>query len=47
LIEGRPGRRESENDAAAAREDLGWNTTVDVIEYIKEFVRNTARDGTS
>jgi UDP-glucose 4-epimerase len=47
LIEGRPGRRESENDAAAAREDLGWNTTVDVIEYIKEFVRNTARDGAS
>jgi UDP-glucose 4-epimerase len=47
LIDGRPGRRESENDAAAAREDLGWNTTVDVIEYIKEFVRNTARDGAS
>jgi len=47
LIEGNPGRHESVNDAAAAREELGWNTTVDVIEYIQEFVRNTPRGGTS
>lgn len=43
LVDGRPGRTESANDAIAAREELGWDTTVDVIDYIKEFVRDHPR----
>jgi UDP-glucose 4-epimerase len=43
MVEGRPGRKESENDASAAREDLGWDTTVDVIDYVKAFVQRTPR----
>lgn len=43
MVDGRPGREESENDAGKAREELGWETTVDVIDYIKAFVRDHPR----
>lgn len=39
LIDGYPGRAESENDPTKAREELGWEPTVDVMDYIQEFVR--------
>jgi hypothetical protein len=43
LVDGHPGRGGSENDPTAARDDLSWETTVDVIDYIKRFVRDTPR----
>jgi UDP-glucose 4-epimerase len=39
VIDGYPGRMESENDPTKAREELGWHPTVDVMDYIGEFVR--------
>ena len=45
MVDGRPGREESENDADKAREELSWETTVDVIDYIKAFVRDHPRRG--
>jgi UDP-glucose 4-epimerase len=38
-VEGYPGREESENDAFKEREELGWQTTVDIMDYIREFVK--------
>jgi UDP-glucose 4-epimerase len=43
LIEGYPGRAESSNDPTKAREELGWEPTVDVMDYIKDFVREHPR----
>ncbi len=40
-IEGYPGRSESGDSPTKAREELGWETTVEVIDYIKEFIKNT------
>lgn len=37
MIDGYPGRAESGEAPQKAREELGWDTTVDVIDYIKEF----------
>ena len=36
-IEGSPGRSESGDAPAKAREELGWETTVDILDYIKDF----------
>jgi UDP-glucose 4-epimerase len=38
-INGYPGRGESDVVLTKAREELGWVTTVDVLEYIKKFVQ--------
>lgn len=37
-IDGNPGRAESGEAPDKARTELGWDTTVDVLDYIKEFV---------
>jgi UDP-glucose 4-epimerase len=37
-IEGYPGRRESGEVPTKARDQLGWDTTIDVLDYIKAFV---------
>jgi UDP-glucose 4-epimerase len=37
-IDGYSGRHESEEAPDKARQELGWNTTVDILDYIKEFV---------
>jgi UDP-glucose 4-epimerase len=42
-VEGYPGREESANDASKAREELGWKTTVDIMDYIREFVKEHPR----
>ena len=36
--DGKPGRLESGEAPTKAREELGWDTTVDILDYIKEFV---------
>lgn len=41
--DGYPGRVESGEAPNKAREELGWETTVDIIDYIKEFVKNHPR----
>jgi|RhiMethySRZTD1v2_1073278.scaffolds.fasta_scaffold137606_2 UDP-glucose 4-epimerase len=43
IIEGYPGRTESANDATKAREELGWEPTMDVMDYIRDFVRSHPR----
>ncbi len=40
LIDGSPGRAESGDVIERAREELKWETTVDVMDYISEFVAN-------
>jgi len=37
-VDGQPGRTESGNAPDKAREELGWETTVDVMDYIKDFI---------
>ena len=43
LVDGYPGREESENDTSKARDELGWHTTVDIMDYIKAFVKEHPR----
>ncbi len=43
LVDGYSGREESANDTSKAREELGWATTVDVMDYIREFVKDHPR----
>ncbi len=43
LVDGYPGRQESGEAPNKARDELGWTTTVDIIEYIKCFVENHPR----
>ncbi len=38
MIEGNPGRTESGNAPDKARTELGWETTLDIMDYIKDFV---------
>jgi UDP-glucose 4-epimerase len=45
LVDGYAGREESENDLAKARDELGWAPTVDVMDYIRSFVRDHPRPG--
>jgi UDP-glucose 4-epimerase len=42
-IDGSPGRAESGKSPNKARDELGWETTVDVIDYIKDFTKNHKR----
>ncbi len=37
-IDGDPGRTESGTAPDKARQELGWETTLDVMDYIKEFI---------
>src|ERR1051325_6523924 len=38
-VDGYAGRSESANDPAKARIELGWQATIDVMDYIRDFVR--------
>lgn len=40
MIDGQPGRTESGNAPNKARTELGWETTIDVVDYIKDFISN-------
>jgi len=42
-VDGYPGRTESGDAPNKAREELGWDTTIDILDYIKEFVHNNPR----
>ena len=42
-IDGYPGRAESGEAPNKAREELGWDTTVDILDYIHDFVKNHPR----
>jgi UDP-glucose 4-epimerase len=43
LVDGYPGRMESGNDPTKARQELGWEPTADVMDYIAEFVHSHPR----
>ena len=43
MVEGYAGRAESKNDPTKAREELGWEPTVDIMDYIRNFVHNHPR----
>jgi UDP-glucose 4-epimerase len=43
IIEGYPGRAESANDTKKAREELGWEPSMDIMDYIRDFVRTRPR----
>ena len=43
MVEGYPGREESSNDPGKARTELGWRPTLDVMDYIRDFVRKHPR----
>lgn len=43
IVEGDPGRMEAANDPAKAREELRWEPTLDVMDYIRDFVRRHQR----
>lgn len=47
LVEGYPGREESANDPHKARDELGWQPTMDVIDYIQDFVKTHVRGSES
>ena len=42
-IDGNPGRTESGEAPTKAREELGWETTVDILDYIKDFIKTHPR----
>lgn len=42
-IDGYPGRSESSEMPTKARDELGWETTVDIMDYIKKFVATHPR----
>lgn len=42
-IDGYPGRAESGLSPTKARGELGWETTVDVLDYIQDFIRRHRR----
>lgn len=42
-IDGYAGRAESGDAPNKAREELGWNTTVDIMDYIKDFIAKNPR----
>ena len=39
-IDGYPGRNESMDPFRKARDELGWETTVNIMDYIKDFLEN-------
>lgn len=40
FVDGYPGRNDSGELPTKARDELGWDTTVDVIDYIRDFVKS-------
>jgi len=42
-VDGYPGRTESGDAPNKAREELGWDTTVDILDYIKDFIKTHPR----
>lgn len=42
-VEGRPGRDGAGDLPTKARQELGWETTVDILDYIQDFVRKNPR----
>lgn len=42
-IDGYPGRAESGDTPTKARDELAWTTTIDIIDYIKDFVQKHPR----
>ncbi len=42
-IEGYPGRSESGKAPSKARTELGWDTTVDIMDYINNFIKKNPR----
>ncbi|HOX96241.1 MAG TPA: NAD-dependent epimerase/dehydratase family protein [Candidatus Woesebacteria bacterium] len=44
-IDGYPGRNGSGDAPTKAREELGWKTTVDILDYIKDFIDKHPRKG--
>lgn len=47
FIDGYPGRSDTAGMPTKARDELGWETTVDVLDYIKEFVDTYQRGSLS
>ncbi len=43
MIDGYAGRTDSGDSPAKARQELGWETSIDVIDYIKEFKKSHAK----
>ena len=43
MIDGNPGRSASGEAPSRTRDELGWRTTVDVMDYIREFIRANPR----
>src|SRR5262245_42420636 len=43
VVDGYAGREESGNDPTKAREELGWEPTVGVMDYIRDFIRRYPR----
>jgi UDP-glucose 4-epimerase len=41
MIDGRPGRSDTGETPTKAREELGWETTLDVMDYIADFVKES------
>ena len=44
FVDNYPGRTESGEAPDKARQELGWDTTVDIIDYIKEFIKTHPRN---
>lgn len=42
-VDGYPGRTESGDAPTKAREELGWETTVDILDYINDFRKNNPK----
>lgn len=42
-VVGSPGRKESGDAPTKAREELGWDTTIDILDYIRDFVSKHPR----
>lgn len=42
-VDGYPGRTESGEAPNKAREELGWDTTIDILDYIKDFIKTHPR----
>jgi len=43
MIDGEPGRAASGKAPSRAHDELGWRTTVDVMDYIRDFIRANPR----
>jgi UDP-glucose 4-epimerase len=43
IVDGYPGREESTNDPTKARNELGWEPTVRLLDYIRDFVQQHPR----